>query len=697
MRMPFLALLLAIALSAGAVAQERRIDLAKPRVTPAEAKPGDVVTIAVEVTPHDGWHLYGKLETNGEPPTIRAGVDWLVPKGEAKLPDGDEHDSFGIKSYWIDMPFTIERAFTVAPNAPVGAQKIRPVVGYMACTEQSCDPPTTEPFDIALAIAATTAATVPPKGDWIDVAHEGRVSIKVRVVPPSARVGETVRVEASLTIEDGWHVYGDLQDGEDHPQIDAPAAPAWFVAKGKTDIEPGEEHDAFGMKSYWIEFEAAPSRAFGVNKGAPVGAATIPLTISYMVCNDQFCEPKVVVPVSVPLTIEAGEATTTTEAEQDSPSVPAAKPEQGSESPPPASKSKPVAVSGAQDLDTMTTWEIIAASILAGLFALVMPCTYPMIPITMSFFTKQADQRGGNVLPLALVYGAGIIVIFTVIGAAAAPIIVPFAQHPVTNLVIGIAFLVFGVSLFGLIDLRPPQFLMNTAAKASSKGGLLGVFLMGATLVVTSFTCTAPFVGTLIAAAAKSGLSSVILGMAVFGLTMAIPFVFLALLPGQLKAMPKSGSWMNSLKVFFGFVEIAAALKFFSNTDLVWHSPPWLPRELFLMLWAAIFLCAALYLFGFVKLKGESGDIGPGRMLAAVGTFCLAAYFSHGAMGYKLDNFIMIAMEPPKRATWIHGSGGGGGAAVPAKPVIIEDDYDKALSTAKQQGKKLFVNFTGHT
>lgn len=688
MRMPLVALLLALATSVGAIAQERRIDLANARITPAEAKPGDVVTIAVDVTPHDGWHLYGKLETTGQPPTIAPGAAWLEPKGEAEFPDGDEHEAFGLVSYWIDTPFTITRKFVVGADAPTGAQAIRPALHYMACTEQTCDQPTSEPFAVALTVAAAPA---PAAGEWIDVAHEGRVSIKVRVVPARARAGQTIKVEASLTIEDGWHVYGKLDPSGEHPKIEPADAPAWFAATGETAVDDGEEHDAFGIKSYWLEFEAAPSRSFRVQKGAPVGTATIPLTISYMACNDQFCEPKMVVPVSLPFEIEAGEAAAT-DAEEDPPAATPAKPA-------PAKPDARPTVSGAQDLDRMSIWEIVLASILAGLFALVMPCTYPMIPITMSFFTKQADQRGGNVLPLALVYGAGIIVIFTVIGALAAPIIVPFAQHPVTNLVIGIAFLVFGVSLFGLIDLRPPQFLMNTAAKASAKGGLMGVFLMGATLVVTSFTCTAPFVGTLIAGAAKSGLSSVILGMAIFGLTMAIPFVLLALLPGQLKAMPKSGSWMNSLKVFFGFVEVAAALKFFSNTDLVWNKTPWLPRELFLMLWAAIFFCAALYLFGFVKLKGESGEIGPGRMLAAIGTFCLAAYFTHGAMGYKLDNFIMLAMEPPKRSTWTHGSGGSTTttATAPATPQIIPDDYDKALALAKQQGKKLFVNFTGHT
>src|SRR5690606_32477557 len=134
----------------------------------------------------------------------------------------------------------------------------------------------------------------------------------------------------------------------------------------------------------------------------------------------------------------------------------------------------------------------ILLAIGGGIFALLMPCTYPMIPITISFFTKQAEARGGNVLPLSLAYGAGIILIFILIGVVIGPVILTFAAHPVTNIVIGVAFLLFALALFGVWTMQPPQFLMGAAGKASMKGGYAGVFLMGATLVVTSFTCTAP-------------------------------------------------------------------------------------------------------------------------------------------------------------------------------------------------------------
>ncbi len=331
-------------------------------------------------------------------------------------------------------------------------------------------------------------------------------------------------------------------------------------------------------------------------------------------------------------------------------------------------------------------------AVMWGLITLLMPCTYPMIPITISFFTKQADARGGNVLPLSLAYGAGIVLIFALIGVVVGPAIVPFAQGGLLNLVIGLLFFYFALVLLGYVDLQPPRFLMNAAGKASTKGGLLGVFLMGACLVVTSFTCTAPFVGTLLARGATGGdLTRVVLGMGVFGLTMAIPFVALSLVPGKIQALPRSGSWMNTLKVTLGFVEIAAAFKFLSNADLAWG---WLviSREVFLGLWALIFLVTGLYLFGVVKVKGVEEPVGAKRGAAAMLFTLFAVYCGYGLVGNKLD-IVMDTMAPPYSGGRLHAPlydfGGDW--------VVVVDDLDQAVETAKAQKKLVLVNFTGHT
>ena len=339
----------------------------------------------------------------------------------------------------------------------------------------------------------------------------------------------------------------------------------------------------------------------------------------------------------------------------------------------------------------------LLAAIGGGIFALLMPCTYPMIPITISFFTKQAESRGGNVLSLSLLYGLGIVLIFTVIGVVGSKVIAPFATHPITNLVLGGMFLVFAATLFGAITLNPPAFLMGIAGKASMRGGLLGVFLMGMTLVLTSFTCTAPFVGSLLSFSGGDNWMRGALGMAVFGLTMAIPFTLLALLPGKVQALPTSGEWMNTLKVSLGFIELAAALKFVSNADLLWNWQ-FLSRELFLLLWAVIFVLAGVYLMGWIKVKGHAVDsIGAGRMLAAIAFLLFASYCWHGYRGNSLDS-IMTAIIPNYSSaggSTGHTNAGGASAVSSGGHEVVFDDFERAKAVALAQNKPVLINFTG--
>jgi thiol:disulfide interchange protein len=356
-----------------------------------------------------------------------------------------------------------------------------------------------------------------------------------------------------------------------------------------------------------------------------------------------------------------------------------------------------------EEKEEQSLWALIIAAIGGGIFALMMPCTYPMIPITISFFTKQAEARGGNVLPLALMYGAGIVLIFIVIGLAVGPVILEYATHPVTNIILGSMFVLFSAALFGAITLNPPSFMMNMAGKASMTGGLAGVFLMGMTLVLTSFTCTAPFVGSLLSLAAgdgEGGLLRMAIGMGVFGLTMAVPFTILSLVPGKIQSLPSSGEWMNTLKMSLGFIELAAALKFFSNADLVWG---WgfLSRELFLLLWALIFFFGAMYLLGWIKIKGYStSEIGPGRMLGALGFLLFGAYCWQGSNGHSMDN-IMTAIIPPYSSAPVAAGGGGGAHAgageVAASRSMVVDDHEEARRVALQEEKLVLINFTGFT
>ena len=329
-----------------------------------------------------------------------------------------------------------------------------------------------------------------------------------------------------------------------------------------------------------------------------------------------------------------------------------------------------------------------------GLITLLMPCTYPMIPITISFFTKQAIARDGNVLSLSLSYGAGIVLVFVLIGVVIGAPIQEFANHPVFNLFIAAMFVFFAFSLFGWFNLQPPAFLMQAAGKASATGGLVGVFLMGLTLVITSFTCTAPFVGTLLARGGDQGVMRVVMGMGVFGLTMATPFVLLSLFPSRAQKMPGAGAWMNTLKVFLGFVELAAALKFVSTADLA-YGWGFLSKEVFLILWAGIFAVASMFLLGKINLKGEeSGAISPGRMVGGTFAFLFALYCAFLTFGFKMDPLLTAFAPPystaPTRTSAAEDDGHGSEAWAQ-----VVDDWDGAVARARASEQLLLVNFTG--
>ena len=526
---------------------------------------------------------------------------------------------------------------------------------------------------------------------------------------------DVAEIVVEVATPEGWHMYGGPDEDDKGPGIATPTVIT--VEGGGVEWEevhyPRPEHyvpkGSSAEQFVWI-YEG--TFHFGVKGDALEGfePEEVTVTIDGQSCDVNGCMP--IDAMAVPYEGEGNDAlyaaafATWTLPEIPEPAAGGGESKEGPAGETTADAAPKVFGQGTESEGGLLGFILLAIG--AGLITLLMPCTYPMIPITLSFFTKQADARGGNVLPLALIYGAGIISIFVAIGVLVGPAIAAFAGHYITNLVIGALFLVFAGALFGMFELRPPAFLMQTAGSATQKGGYTGVFLMGLTLVITSFTCTAPFVGSLLAAGG-GGFLKIAIGMFFFGLTMATPFVFLALVPGRLAKIPSAGAWMNTLKVFMGFVELAASLKFFSNADIAEN---WmlLPREVFLVLWAGIFFVAGMYLLGKINLKGESadGNIGPARMLGGLGNILFGLYCLLGTVGYQLDGFIMGAMAPPptySRGLVIthQGTGGGGGAVYPEGiealegGPVAEDDYDVALDFAREKNLGLLLNFTAHT
>ncbi|MCC6671976.1 MAG: hypothetical protein IT458_13015 [Planctomycetes bacterium] len=671
----FLALFFVGLCALGLSGQEERAK-ASARFVPETARAGDKVVLEVTFVIQEGYHVYGRKESTGQATGLSFdAAGGLKKEGEAEIPDGDLHVTMGVEGWWIAGKAVLRQAFVV-PAGVTGAVEVKGTVDYMACTEEFCEPPAKAPFAARLAVAAGAApAAQEPKvpSRPSEATKEPKLSVQAAFRPARAAPGAKVTLELTATVIPGWHVYGGSEPHSVKTSFALQEA-AGLVAAGDPVVPPGEKHEIVADSySYWLAGTFVMSQEFTVPAQARPGPATVRGAIEYMPCTENFCLAVETLPFTAQLDVAQGAA------------------------------AAPVTSSDDDGIGGGSLLQLLLAAVGAGLLALAMPCTYPMIPITISFFTKQASVRGGSALPLALLYGAGIVLMFVLIGVVVGPGIIPFATHWLTNLIIAVVFVVFALSLFGVITLEPPRFLMDAASRASGVGGPLGVFLMGTTLVVTSFTCTVPFVATLLAFAAKTGgLGQLALGMAVFGLTMAVPFVFLALMPGRVKAMPRSGEWMDTLKVFLGFVEVAAALKFFSNVDMVTSSEPpralYLSRELFLLLWAVTFAVAGTFLLGLVRLRGKASEgVGPGQMLGGLASMLFAGYCFFGAQGNQLD-WVMSAIAPPtKVAGESAGAGNGTRPKQSAKHAIVVDDWPGALAKAKEARRLVLANFTGFT
>ncbi|HHI78572.1 MAG TPA: hypothetical protein ENK02_01185 [Planctomycetes bacterium] len=649
------------------------------KLVPAKPVPGQKVTLVLQAKVQDGYHIYSTGPEEATPTQIKIlDSGGLKPIGDPVDPMGVPHqDALGNFATWLKGDLVFKRSFEVPKEGKLGTLKGRFV--YLPCTEDFCEQRTEEEFQIPLGGESKASEVKAPKPK----VEEGEVSLlSVRVEPETAAPGQKVRLILEARVKEGWHVYGPLDEFGTPPEIKL-AKTERYQLLGETKLPSGEKHTVMGTEAWWIMGEFEASTEVQLAKGLKPGTIlTLEGKLAYTPCTKDYClQPK-----DIPFKTEVKIAGAALDPKTSSPTSPPSK--KTALAPPPTKKSElaaPPPKAGSRG----GLWKIILGGILAGLLALLMPCTYPMIPITFSFFTKQAHDRHGSIIPLTLVYGAGIVGVFILIGLVVGQPIILFATHWLTNLVIGTVFVIFALSLFGIITLNPPRFLMDAAGKASMKGGYLGVFLMGTTLVITSFTCTVPFVSTLLAAAATHGSLHVIAGMGAFGLTMALPFMALSLIPSKMQALPRAGEWMNTLKVFLGFVEIAAAFKFFSNVDLVLGLQQ-LPNELFLALWTGIFLIAGFYLLGMIPYKTDTSQgIGSGRLVGGMATILLAFYFAFGALGYPYNNLVMNGLLPGYSVRAPRGGEEAKGHS------IVVDDFDKALRLARSQDKRLLINFTG--
>lgn len=379
-------------------------------------------------------------------------------------------------------------------------------------------------------------------------------------------------------------------------------------------------------------------------------------------------------------------------------------------------KEKSTAIEAAPE-EKKSLWGIFLAGIIGGFAALLMPCIFPMLPLTVSFFTKQSGSRA-NGISKALLYGLFIIIIYVALGMLitiffGSDALNALSTNGIFNFIFFLLLVAFAASFFGAFEITLPSSFVNKMDAKSDKGGLVGLFFMAFSLSLVSFSCTGPIIGTLLVEAASKGerLGPAI-GMLGFSIALAIPFGLFAMFPSLLKSLPKSGGWLNSVKVVLGFLELALALKFLSNVDLAYHWN-WLDREVFLSLWIVIFGLMGLYLLGKIKFSHDSElkFLSVPRTFLAVIVFSFVVYMVPGLWGAPLKS--ISAFLPPS-ATQDFDLSAGVAAASPqhsdgkvkkyaeifherGTPKGFDPyyDYDQALETAKELNKPVLIDFTG--
>ena len=526
----------------------------------------------------------------------------------------------------------------------------------------------------------------------------------------TALAGGTIAVGLDVQIDDGWHLYALSQPPGGPRALEfAVDKTGPFRIVGAIDgPAPSHAFDPnFNIETQYHEERASFRLQVRVADHAANGQQTLRLTVSYQTCNARLCLPpqeeeltrKVIIGAPSP-TLDASRAPgaiapefadNSRTVEPRTGAAPVARPATNGGS------SGVVDLAAASHASTFGAYLWLAA-IMGGL-SLLTPCVFPMVPITVSYFTRPLRQGPGpaqsrrDAVAQAVVYGAGIVLTFTAVGLTLALVfgasgVNRFAASPWLNLGITALFVGFALSLFGAYNIALPSRLVTVASIADrGRGRLAGTLLMGLAFTLTSFTCTAPFLGTLLVVAAQGDWVWPLAGMLAFSSVFALPFVVLALAPQWVASLPRSGHWLVGLKAAMGLLELAAAIKFLSNVDLVWH---WgvFTREVVLALWVLVAIVLVAYLSGVLRL-GHAPRLGrPGlaRMTAVAAGVALGCWLALGLSGRRLGE--LEAFLPPAD---LRGTPNGDELS------WVLNDYDAGVAEAARTGRPILIDFTGYT
>ena len=497
------------------------------------------------------------------------------------------------------------------------------------------------------------------------------------------------KVVLHASVQDGWHIYGlDIPGMNDVVGVPDPTTITIEPAEGLqtvgspvASIAPQEHFDSFmNLNLPWLSGEFTITQEFKIEG---VTGAKIEGAVRYMACNESACTP----PTSYTFDLTFGTPAPAKVAEKVDVS-----PAPVQEAPAELSNKWWEPVEVAHSTSAHSYWGLLILGFIGGLVALMTPCVWPMIPMTVSFFLKKGKSRRRSIID-AVTYSVSIVVIFLVLGILLTLIFGPgelnkIATGAVFNLIFFALLVVFAISFFGAFEITLPSKWSNAMdARAETTTGLLSIFFMAFTLVLVSFSCTGPIIGTLLVEAfSQNDIMGPFMGMAGFALGLALPFGLFAFFPTMLKELPRSGSWLNTVKVVLGFIELILSLKFLSVADLAygWHI---LDREVFLALWIVLFALLGMYLLGKLRFShdGETTHTSVPRFFMALISFAFAIYLLPGLWGAPLK--AVSAFAPPLYTQDFNLYGG---------EFTEYDDYDQGMEVALKSGKPVLLDFSGY-
>jgi thiol:disulfide interchange protein len=603
--------------------------------------------------------------------------------------------------------------------------------------------------------AAEPASPKPARKDSSPRIRPTEASLIPSVLPQEAKVGDTITYRVTAKLEPGWHIYAYSRkpnaDGPRNTSFDLFDTAGLKVVGEWTPSRPPtrEKEPAFPQLPFleFYEDEVAWSLTLQVPPGTEPGNKTLRAQAGYQICNAQSCKipgqwtlPEVVLTVlpggapaastvpESPSNLNPGERPG--EVAKVVPTViPGGKPEASAAPETPSNPNPKEGISEVARQAELGLIPFLLFSALGGLGALVMPCVWPMVPITVNFFVKQG-QNSGRTTGLAITYCLAIIGVFTSIGVLcsfffSAAALQNLANNPWLNTMVALLFVLFGLSLLGVFEIRLPNFLLNASAQGESRGGLVGVIFMALTLTITSFTCTFPVVGGLIVMAARGQFFYPILGLATFSTVLALPFFLLAMAPGLLSRMPRSGDWMNTVKVVGGLIELGAAFKFVNTAEIGFGAVPeeaWFNAPVVLSIWVVLAAVCGAYLLGLFRTDHDQEEIrvGPGRILIGSLFLGIALFLSPALFGRAPQSnfwYVMVGLLPPdaKEFTAPTMASAGPGNVAGCQEVKAQSNdpstaereqknchgvqwgmsFEAAQEQAKAEGRPILIDFTG--